>query len=89
MTPQPVGPAFIKNRAITQMREEIQKGATWLKDFCWALRLCESATDPFVISELPFVIEGNSADLQEVFVLWFCGLGNWRSSLDAFHHLLS
>jgi hypothetical protein len=65
MTPQPVSPAFIKNRAITQMREEIQKGAAWLKDFCWALRLCESVSDPFVISELPFAIEGNSAELQE------------------------
>lgn len=65
MTPQSVTPAFIKNRAITQMREEIQKGAAWLKDFCWALRLCESVSDPFVISELPFAIEGNSADLQE------------------------
>jgi hypothetical protein len=58
MTPKPVPPAFIKNRAITQMREEIQKGASWLKDFCWALRYCESVTDPFVISELPFSLGG-------------------------------
>jgi hypothetical protein len=65
MTPKPVPPAFIKNRAITQMREEIQKGAAWLKDFCWALRYCESVTDPFVISELPFALEGNTTELEE------------------------
>jgi hypothetical protein len=46
MTPKPVSPAFIKNRAITQMRDEIKKGAAWLKDFHWALRYCESITDP-------------------------------------------
>jgi hypothetical protein len=38
LTPSPVSPAFIRNRAITQMREEIEKGAAWLKDFHWALR---------------------------------------------------
>jgi hypothetical protein len=65
MTPQPVPPAFIKNRAITQMREEIKKGAAWLKDFHWALRYCESVTDPFVISELPFALEGSTAELEE------------------------
>jgi hypothetical protein len=58
MTPTPVSPAFIKNRAITEMREEIQKGAAWLKDFDWALRYSDSITDPFVISEVPFIVEG-------------------------------
>jgi hypothetical protein len=66
LTPQPVSPAFVKNRAITQMREEIQKGAAWLKDFCWALRYCESVTDPFVISELPFAIEGTGKLEQSI-----------------------
>jgi hypothetical protein len=47
MTPSPVSSVFIRNRAITQMREEIQKGADWLKDFDWALRYCDSVTDPF------------------------------------------
>jgi len=65
MTPKPVPAAFIKNRAITEMREEIQKGAAWLKGFCWALRYCESITDPFVISELPFTIEGSTTDLED------------------------
>jgi hypothetical protein len=59
MTPSPVPPAFIKNRAIIEMREEIQKGAAWLKDFYWALRFTDSIADPFIISELPFVAEGS------------------------------
>jgi hypothetical protein len=58
MTPTPVSPAFIKNRAITEMKEEIQKGAAWLKDFDWALRFSDSVTDPFIISEVPFIVEG-------------------------------
>jgi hypothetical protein len=65
MTPKPVPPAFIKNRAITQMREEIRKGADWLKDFHWALRYCESITDPFVTSELPLAVEGETAELPD------------------------
>lgn len=65
MTPQPVSAAFIKNRAITQMRQEIKKGAAWLQDFHWALRYCESVTVPFVISELPFTIEGSTTELEE------------------------
>jgi hypothetical protein len=65
MTPQPVSSAFIRNRAITQMRDQIEKGAAWLKEFHWALRYCETVDNPFVISELPFAIEGKTADLQE------------------------
>jgi hypothetical protein len=66
LTPSPVPPAFIRNRAITQMREEIQKGVAWLADFHWALRYTESVTDPFVISELPFAAEGPPGELKDV-----------------------
>jgi hypothetical protein len=45
------------------MREEIQKGGAWLWNFNWALRYCESVTEPFVISEAPFVAEGPTADV--------------------------
>jgi len=48
---------FIKNRTLSQMREEIQKGGTWLRELNWALRYTESVTEPFVISETPFVAE--------------------------------
>ncbi len=54
MTPEPLPPAFIKNWTINEMRAEIQKGASWLNDFKWALRYCDSPAQPFVISEVPF-----------------------------------
>jgi hypothetical protein len=59
MIPSPVSPpTFVRNRAITEMRQEIQKGADWLKDFDWALRHVDSVNDPFIISEIPFVALG-------------------------------
>lgn len=66
LTPSPVPPAFIRNRAITQMCEEVQKGAAWLADFHWALRYTDSVTEPFIISELPFAAEGPPGDLKDV-----------------------
>src|ERR1700722_1926272 len=39
------------------MREEIQKGAAWLRDFHWALRYTDSVTEPFITTELPFAAE--------------------------------
>lgn len=67
MTPSPVSPAFIKNRAITEMRDEIQKGAAWLNEFDWALRYTEEVTDPFIISEVPFIIEGPPGGVKYAF----------------------
>jgi hypothetical protein len=66
LTPSPVPPAFVRNRAITQMREETQKGAAWLADFHWALRYTDSIAEPFVTSELPFAAEGPPGDLKDV-----------------------
>ncbi len=65
MTPVPVPDTFIRNRAIVQMREEIQKGASWLKDFNWALRYCDSPTNPFITGEIPFIVEGSCARLED------------------------
>lgn len=65
MTPSPLPDNFIKNRAITEMCAEIQKGAAWLNDFNWALRYCDSPADPFVIAELPVVASGSCATLEE------------------------
>ncbi len=65
MTPEPLPETFIRNRTITQMRDEIKKGAAWLKDFNWCLRYCDSPSTPFVISEIPFVCLGNKSDLAE------------------------
>lgn len=66
LTPSPVPPAFIRNRAITQMCEEIQKGPAWLADFHWALRYTDAIAEPFVSSELPFAAEGPPGDLKDV-----------------------
>jgi hypothetical protein len=57
MEPGPPPNAFVKNRTISQMREEIQKSGAWLWDLNWALRYTESVTEPFVTSEAPFLAE--------------------------------
>lgn len=64
-TPEPLPAQFIRNWTITQMREEIKKGAAWLNDFNWCLRCCESPADPFVISEIPVMAYGPSSSLKE------------------------
>jgi hypothetical protein len=58
MEPRAPSEVFIKNRTIFQMREEIQKSGAWLRELNWALRYTESVSEPFVITETPFVAEG-------------------------------
>jgi hypothetical protein len=58
MTPEPLPEAFIKNWTITNMRDEIAKGAAWLAEFNWALRYCDSPANPFVATEQPLFSEG-------------------------------
>ena len=65
MMPQPLPEAFIRNRTITEMRGEIQQGVAWLNDFNWALRFCESAASPFIISEIPFIAHGRQSQLLD------------------------
>lgn len=65
MTPEPLPDAFVKNWTITQMRQEIQKGPAWLRDFNWALRYCDSAASPFVIAEMPVITSGRQAHLLD------------------------
>ena len=48
---------FIKNKTISEMREEIQKNGAWLWGFNWALRYTESVTEPFVTNEAPLVAD--------------------------------
>lgn len=59
MEPKPPSDAFIKNRTILHMREEIKNGADWLWDFHWALRYCDSVNSPFVMTEAPFLAVGD------------------------------
>jgi hypothetical protein len=57
--PKPPSEAFIKNRTILHMREEIKKGADWLWEFQWALRYTDSVDNPFVLTEAPFLAVGD------------------------------
>jgi hypothetical protein len=66
MEPSPPSDAFIKNRTIFQMREEIQKSGAWLWELNWALRYTESVAEPFVITEAPFVADEVPPGLSEV-----------------------
>jgi hypothetical protein len=61
MEPKPPSDAFIKNRTIHHMREEIRKGADWLWNFDWALRYTDSVDNPFVMTEAPFLAVGDRA----------------------------
>jgi hypothetical protein len=67
MTPEPVPEDFIKNRALGEMLAEIHKGATWLNDFNWALRFCDSPASPFIICENPIILRGTHATSAEAF----------------------
>jgi hypothetical protein len=49
---------FIRNRTITQMREEINKGADWMWEFNWCLRWTNDVTNPFVTADQPVVVQG-------------------------------
>jgi hypothetical protein len=57
MEASPPPAAFIKNRTISHMREEVQKNGVSLRDLNWALRYTESISEPFVASEAPFLAE--------------------------------
>ncbi|HEY0796649.1 MAG TPA: hypothetical protein VGD64_12800, partial [Acidisarcina sp.] len=43
---------------ISRMRAEIEKGPDWLRQFHWALRYTDSASDPVVATETTFVPMG-------------------------------
>jgi hypothetical protein len=65
MTPEALPDDFIRNRVVTEMCEEIRRGANWLTEFHWALRYCDSPAEPFVISEIPFICYGHHAELAD------------------------
>jgi hypothetical protein len=53
--------AFLKDKAIAEMHQEINKGADdWLNGFHWALRYCVSPDEPFVLSDTPCIVEVSS-----------------------------
>lgn len=65
MTPEPLPEAFVKNWTIAQMREEINRGPAWLKEFNWALRYCDSPASPFIIGEMPIMAYGPQSQLND------------------------
>jgi Protein of unknown function (DUF4238) len=65
MEPNPPPPAFIKNRTLSNMREEIQKDGAWLWNLNWALRYTNSVSEPFVTSEGPFFVGGVVLSLSD------------------------
>ena len=65
MEPSRPSGAFIRNWTISEMRAEIQKGAGWLNDLDWALRICEYPDDGFVTSENPLQLYGSGSNVAE------------------------
>jgi hypothetical protein len=62
--PKQLPDSFYKNKAITDMIAEIQKGVDWLNRFDWALRFCSDPEDPFVVSDTACVVEGTFPRLE-------------------------
>lgn len=60
---RPLSEKFIRNRTITQMNEEIQKGPDWMWSFHWCLRYTRDVNDPFVTADHPLIVNGVHSDL--------------------------
>ena len=54
---------LLKNKAITDMRAEIKKGADWLSNFNWVLRFTTDPNDPVITSDNPILLHGIAPDL--------------------------
>lgn len=50
--------AELKDKAITDMQAEIAKGAAWMSEMDWCLRITRDADDPYVTCDTPLVMEG-------------------------------
>src|SRR5690242_19784723 len=58
-------PEFVRNRTISSMREEIQKGADWALEFHWCLRYTRSVAESFVTADQPIVMNGVHPNARE------------------------
>ncbi len=54
---RPLPELLIRNRTISNIREEIKKGPDWMWDWNWCLRYTESVLEPFVTGRQPLVLE--------------------------------
>jgi hypothetical protein len=69
LEPYPPPAEFVRNRTITAMREEIQKGADWMGNFNWCLRYTRNVAEPFVTGTQPITVEGRYPDSNNAPVL--------------------
>ena len=90
---------MLRNKAITDMRTEIAKGAAWLSERHWCLRFDVNPTDPVITTDHPVVVDGRSSTLEEALpdpntlvffpVCWqACLIGSmarFDKETDAFH----
>ena len=53
---RPLPEPFIRNRTISNIREEIAKGPDWMCNFNWCLRYTNSVSEPFVAGPQPLVL---------------------------------
>ena len=64
---RPPPETFVRNRTITQMREEVERGTDWLGEFNWCLRYTRSIDDPFVTADQPVIANGVEPDRERAF----------------------
>ncbi len=90
---------LLRNKAITDMRTEMAKGAAWLSELHWCLRFAVSPIDPVITADHPVVVDGRSPTLKEALpdpnalvffpVCWqACLIGSmakFDKETDAFH----
>lgn len=57
--------ALLRNKAITDMRTEVGRGAAWLRELHWCLRLASSHTNPAITADNPVVVDGKRPTLEE------------------------
>lgn len=65
---EPEGEEFAKlarNKSITDMHMEIEKGAAWLLEFDWCIRIAKEPAEPVITIDAPIVVQGKTPKLEE------------------------
>ena len=99
---RPLPEPFVRNRTISQIREEIKKGPDWMWSLNWCLRYTDSVSEPFVTGPQPLLLEGPAPTIEHAMtdpdtLVWFplswraCLIGSLRrfdKGTDAAHPTL-
>lgn len=56
---------LLRNKAITEMRSEIKKGAGWFSELDWCIRVAENPADPVITTETPIIVQGQTTNLAD------------------------